>query len=194
MLVLMEGGATQAAAVATWDLVCAQGDVLVGVAALRSRAARRFLMRSRLAELVGMSVGVTLLCTLGTAGCASMERVILLLLSSFSSMCDTLVFFVYQCPGNFCIPALPGNFCIPTLPGNFCIPALPGNFCIPALPGIQLGGVCTLGTRCMLGVFTLGTCCMLGVAEGVAASSNRSGRACTWAFVASMTCWRSCAA
>jgi len=61
-LVHMEGGATHAAAVATWALVCARGDVLGGVAALRSRAARRFLMRSRLAELVGMSVGVTLLC------------------------------------------------------------------------------------------------------------------------------------
>ena len=53
--------------------------MLVGVAALRSFAARRFLMRSRLAELVGMMVGVTLLCTLGTDGCVSMERVIRLL-------------------------------------------------------------------------------------------------------------------
>ena len=48
-LVLMEGGATWAAAVATWALVCTQGDVLVGVAVLRSRAVRRFLMRSHLA-------------------------------------------------------------------------------------------------------------------------------------------------
>ncbi len=48
---------------------------------LRSRADRRFLMRSCLAESVGMMVGVTLLCTLGTDGCKSMERVILLLLS-----------------------------------------------------------------------------------------------------------------
>ncbi len=76
----MEGGATRAAAVATWALVRAQGDVLCGVAALRSRAARSFLMRSRLAELFGMMVGLMLLCTLGTDGCASMERVILLLL------------------------------------------------------------------------------------------------------------------
>jgi hypothetical protein len=52
------------------------------VAALRSRAAHRFLMRSHLAEPVGMMVDVTLLCTLGTDGCcASMERVILLLSS-----------------------------------------------------------------------------------------------------------------
>jgi hypothetical protein len=77
----MEGGATWAAAIATWALVHTQGDVLVGVAALRSRAARRFLMRSRLAELVGMLVGVTLLSTLGTDGRASMEHVILLLSS-----------------------------------------------------------------------------------------------------------------
>ncbi len=126
----MEGGATRAAAVATWALVRVQGDVLVGVAAVRSRAARRFLMHSCLVESVGMLVGVMLLCTLGTAGCTSMEHVILLLLSSSSSMCDALVFFVYQCPGNLCIPALPGIFCVPTLPGNFCIPALPGNFCI----------------------------------------------------------------
>ena len=190
----MEGGATWAAAVAPWALVCAQGYVLVGVAALRSRAAHRILMHFCLAKLVGMLVGITLLCTLRTAGCVSMERVILLLLSSSSSMCDALVFFVYQCPDNFCIPALPGYFCIPTLPGSFCIPALPGNFCIPALPGIQLGGVCTLGTCCMLGVRTLRTRCMLGVAEGAVASSNWLGRACTWAFVASMFRWRSCAA
>ena len=80
-LVLMEGGATRAAAVATWALVRARGDVLFGVAALRSCAARRFLMRSCLAELVGMMVGVTLLCTLRTDGCESIEHVILLLLS-----------------------------------------------------------------------------------------------------------------
>jgi hypothetical protein len=77
-LVLMEGGATWAAAVATWALVRTQGDVVVGVAVLRSRAARHFLMRSHLAELVGMLVGVMLLSTLQTDGRASMERVILL--------------------------------------------------------------------------------------------------------------------
>ena len=80
-LVLMEGGATRAAAVATCALVCARGDVLVSVAALRSHAAHRFLMRSRLAESAGMMVGVTLLCTLGTDGCVSMEHVIILLSS-----------------------------------------------------------------------------------------------------------------
>ena len=54
--------------------------MLGGVAALRSRTTRRFRMRSRLlADSVGMFVGVTSLCTLGTDGCASMERVILLL-------------------------------------------------------------------------------------------------------------------
>ncbi len=36
-LVRMEGGATRAAAVATWALVRARQDVLGGVAALRSR-------------------------------------------------------------------------------------------------------------------------------------------------------------
>jgi hypothetical protein len=77
----MEGGATWAAAVATWALVCTRGDVLVGVAVLRSHAARRFLMRSCLAESVGMLVCVTLLSTLGTDGCASMEHVILLISS-----------------------------------------------------------------------------------------------------------------
>ncbi len=80
-LVLMEGGATWAAAIATWALVCTQGDVLVDVVVLHSRAARRFLMGSCLAELVGMLVGVTLLSTLGTDGRTSMERVILLLSS-----------------------------------------------------------------------------------------------------------------
>jgi hypothetical protein len=80
-LVLMEGGATRAAAVATWALVCARGDGLVGVAALRSRTICRFQMRSRLADSVGMFVGVTGVCTLGTDGFAIMERVILLLSS-----------------------------------------------------------------------------------------------------------------
>ena len=78
-LVLMDGGATRAAAVATWALVRARGDVLLGVAALRSRTTLRFRMRSHLADSVGMFVGVTGLCTLGTDGCAIMERVILLL-------------------------------------------------------------------------------------------------------------------
>jgi hypothetical protein len=75
----MERGATRAAAVATWALVCAQGDALCGVVALRSRVTRRFRMRSCLADSVGMFVGATSLCTLGTDGCASMECVILLL-------------------------------------------------------------------------------------------------------------------
>ena len=144
-LVCMEGGATHAAAIATWALVRARGDaVLGGVVALRSRAARRFLMCSHLAEPVGMLVGVTLLCTLGTDGCASMEHVFLLVSSVW----------------------------------------VVGT----------LGGNCTLGTRGMLGVCTLGTRCMLGVVESVATSSKRSGRACTWAFVASVMRWRSCAA
>jgi hypothetical protein len=135
-LVLMEGGATWAAAIATWALVCMQGDVLVDVAALCSRAAHRFLMRSCLAESVGMLVGVTLLSTLGTDGHASTEHVILLISSVWVAG--------------------------------------------------TLGGVCTLGTCGMLGVCTLGTRCMLEVAEGVATSSKGSGRACTWACVASM--------
>jgi hypothetical protein len=143
-LVLMAVGATWAAAVATWALVRTRGDVLVGVAALRSRAACRFLMHSHLDESVSMLVGVTLLITLGADGCASMELVILLLSS---------VWVVST-----------------------------------------LGGICTLRTHCMLGVCTLGTHCMLGVAEGVATSSKWSGRACTWACVASMIRWRSCAA
>ncbi len=62
-----------------------QGDVLIGVAAFRSRTARRFLRRSRLVEsvgmLVGLLVGALLLGTLGTGVCMSMERMILLLTS-----------------------------------------------------------------------------------------------------------------
>ncbi len=143
-LVLMEGGTTRAAAVATWALVRTRGDVLFCVVALRSRTTRRFRMRSRLADSVLVLVGIMLLGTLGTDGCASMKRVIRLLSS--------------------------------------------------VLVAGTLGGVCTLGTRGMLGVCTLGTRCRLGVAEGVATSSKQSGCACTWAFVPSMICWRSCAA
>ena len=66
----------QAAAIATWALVCTRGDVLVGVAALQSRATLRFRMCSCLADSVIVLVGVMLLSTLGTNGCPSMERVI----------------------------------------------------------------------------------------------------------------------
>ena len=118
--------------------------MLGGVAALRSRDAHCFLMHSCLAELVDMLVVVTLLRTLGTDVCASMERVILLVSSVWVAG--------------------------------------------------TLGGNCTLGTCGMLGVCTLGTHCMLGVVESVAMSLKRSGPACTWAFVAYMMRWRSCAA
>jgi hypothetical protein len=80
-LVLLEGGATCAAAVATWALVRAREGVVIGVAALLSCDTRRFLMRSLLADPVGMFVGITVLCTLGTDGCTSMEHVTLLLSS-----------------------------------------------------------------------------------------------------------------
>ncbi len=84
-LVLMERGATWAASIATWALVCTQGDVLIGVAAFCSCTARRFLRRSHLVESVGMLVdllvGAPLLDTLGTGVCVRMERVILLLTS-----------------------------------------------------------------------------------------------------------------
>ena len=56
--VLMEGVSTWAAAVATWALVGIKGDVLIGVAALRSRTACRFLRHSCLVESVGMLVGL----------------------------------------------------------------------------------------------------------------------------------------
>ena len=81
-LVLMEGGMTRAAAFATWALARAQGDVLFGVAALHNLTTHHFRMHSRLAESVGMFLGVTSLCTLGTDGCMSMECVILLLSKS----------------------------------------------------------------------------------------------------------------
>ncbi len=57
-MVLMEGGVSRAAAVATWALVRTRGDVLVGVAALRSRMTRRFRMRYRLTDSVIVLVGV----------------------------------------------------------------------------------------------------------------------------------------
>jgi hypothetical protein len=82
-LVLMEGGATWAASVATWALARTQEDVLIGVAAFCSCTACHFLWRSRLVELVsmlvGLFVGALLLGTLGTGVCMIMERVILLL-------------------------------------------------------------------------------------------------------------------
>jgi hypothetical protein len=61
-----------------------RGAVLIGVAALCSRMAHCFLRRSHLVELVGMLVGTPLLLgTLGTGVCTSMERMILLLSSTW---------------------------------------------------------------------------------------------------------------
>ena len=115
--------------------------MLFGVVALRILTTCRFRMRSRLAESVGMFVGITGLCTLRIDGCASIERVILLL---------SIVLVV-------------------------------GTF----------GGICTLGTRDMLGVCTLGSRCILWVVKDVATSARRLGCACAWAFVASIIRWRS---
>ncbi len=75
----MEGGAIRATAVATWALVCTRGDVLVGVVTLRSHVTLRFQIRSCLADSFTVLVGVLLLSTPETDGCASMERVIHLL-------------------------------------------------------------------------------------------------------------------
>jgi hypothetical protein len=59
-----------------------RGAVLIGVAALCSRTACRFLRHSHLVESVGMLVGAPLLLgTLRTGACVSMECVILLLSS-----------------------------------------------------------------------------------------------------------------
>jgi hypothetical protein len=96
-----------------------QGAVLIGVAALCSRTAFRFLRCSCLVESVGMLVGAPLLLgTLGTGVGISIEHVIL-----------------------------------------------------------QLSSIWGVGT--LEGVCTLITHCMLGVAEGVAVSLKRLGRACT---------------
>ncbi len=76
----MEGGATCAAAVATWALVRICGDVLSGVAASRRHPACHFLRHSHLVALVGLLIGALLrLDTLGIGVCVSMERVIFLL-------------------------------------------------------------------------------------------------------------------
>jgi hypothetical protein len=56
--VLNAGGATCAAAVATWACVCMRGDALIFGSALCSHAACRFRMYSRLMELVGGAFGL----------------------------------------------------------------------------------------------------------------------------------------
>ena len=77
-LVLMAGGATLAAAVATWALVRGCGEVLVGATALRSRVTRRSRMRSRLVVAAVCTLG-TGVCPRGAVGCSFMDRVVLLL-------------------------------------------------------------------------------------------------------------------
>ena len=79
LVLIAGGGVTWTADVVTWALVCMQEDVLVGVVAMPSRTARYFQMHSCLVELVIVLVGVTLLSTLGSDGCTSMDHVILLL-------------------------------------------------------------------------------------------------------------------
>ena len=55
---LNAGGATHAAAIATWACVQMHGDVLIVGSARRSPAARHFRTRSRLMESVGGVVGL----------------------------------------------------------------------------------------------------------------------------------------
>ncbi len=79
------GGATHAAAIATWACVRKHGDVLIVWSAHRSRAACRFQMRSRLIEsvggVVGLLVGALLMGTLRNGIVMFIERIILLLAS-----------------------------------------------------------------------------------------------------------------
>jgi hypothetical protein len=83
--VLNAGGATHAAAVATWACVRMHGDVLIVGSVLRSHAARRFQMCSRLmgsvGGAVGLLVGALLMGTLRNGVFMSIERVIFLLAS-----------------------------------------------------------------------------------------------------------------
>ncbi len=91
---LNAGGATCAAAVATWACVRMHGDVLIIGSARRSRAAGPFRTRSRLMESVGgavgllvgsgaigLLVGALLMGTLGNGVIMLIECVILLLAS-----------------------------------------------------------------------------------------------------------------
>ncbi len=55
--VINAGGATRAAAIATWACIRMHGDMLIVGSALHSCAARRFRARSHLMELVGGAVG-----------------------------------------------------------------------------------------------------------------------------------------
>jgi hypothetical protein len=82
--VLNAGGATCAAAVATWDCVCMRGDVLILGSVLHSCAARCFRMRSRLIKSVGgagLLVSALLMGTLGNGTVMFIKHVILLLAS-----------------------------------------------------------------------------------------------------------------
>jgi hypothetical protein len=83
--VLNAGGATRAAAIATWACVRMCGDVLIVGSALLSRAARRFQTHSHLMDLVGgavgLLVGVLLMGTLENGVVMFIECVILLLAS-----------------------------------------------------------------------------------------------------------------
>ncbi len=92
--VLNAGGATHAAAIATWACVQMHGDVLIVGSARRSPAARHFRTRSRLMESVGgavgllvgggafgLLVGALLMGTLGNGVVMFIKRVILLLAS-----------------------------------------------------------------------------------------------------------------
>ncbi len=87
--VLNAGGATHAAAVATWARVRMRGDVLIVGSALCSHAAHHFRMRSRLMESIGgaveMLVDALLMSTL-VNGVAMFIKCLILLLASVWGM------------------------------------------------------------------------------------------------------------
>ncbi len=129
--VFEEGGATWAAAVATWAWVLMHGVGLVGVEALKSHAAHRLQWHSCLDKLAGKVVGLMLV---GWAGLPVGLLVV--------GMGDALV-------------GLPAGILVGTLIIGDCS-CMERMICLLSLIcglGV-LGGACSLGTCCLLWLFS----------------------------------------
>lgn len=161
---LNAGGAICAATVVTWACVriCGDDDVLIIGSALRSRAARRFRMRSRLmvtvSGVVGLLVDALLMGTLGNGVVMFIEHVIRLLVSLWGM-------------GIFAVVCTLGTCCICTL-RTCCVGGV--SVCVAMcsnLSGCALICACVVSTICCRS-FVVGECLSLPVMPWMALTQS----------------------
>ena len=182
---LNAGGAICAATVVTWACVriCGDDDVLIIGSALRSRAARRFRMRSRLmvtvSGVVGLLVDALLMGTLGNGVVMFIEHVIRLLVSLWGM-------------GIFAVVCTLGTCCICTL-RTCCVGGV--SVCVAMcsnLSGCALICACVVSTICCRS-FVVGECLSLPVMPWMALTQSANAcitlSACVTEGLVMRLCW-----